>query len=204
MIEIQEEHRHLLFNEPIVSAILNRLRQGLDPGLTYHSAAHTVDVLDQTLKLAAIDSVNSHSTLLLAIAAAFHDAGFLEQRADHEQISASMAAEAMRDDPRFAPKDIELVRAMIMDTQIRPDGPMHHCSTPLSPWLLDADLANFGRADFFKQTDLVAKENHIEPEDALLSAIKLMDRHSWLSKAGIACFAEKKSENRQLLTLRLS
>ena len=57
MIEIKEEHRHLLFDEPIVSAILNRLRQGLDPSLTYHSAAHTVDVVDQTLKLAAIDSV---------------------------------------------------------------------------------------------------------------------------------------------------
>ena len=45
--------------------------------------------------------------------------------------------------------------------------------------MLDADLANFGRDDFFEQFQLVALENKIEPERLVATTIDLMDRHTW-------------------------
>ena len=191
-------------NDSVIVEILARLKDGLDASLCYHCPAHTEDVVQQTLTLATLDSLDTHSMLLLAIAAAFHDAGFLATRSGHERISADMAATAMSADQRFSQADIELVGAMIMDTEVYQTGAVHRPKTNLSPWLLDADLANFGRDDFFEQFYLVAKENKISPENMVLPTLDLMDRHTWQSPAGRACFDQKKRANRQALTEALS
>ena len=187
-------------DDPIVTGILDRLRRELDASLVYHRATHTEDVIQQTLALAKLDAVDAHSMLLLAIAAAFHDAGFLVTRSGHESISADMATAAMAEDSRFSQKDIDMVANMIMDTQVYQIGAVHRPNTPLSPWLLDADLANFGRDDFFEKFQLVALENKIEPDYLVSTTIDLMDRHTWQSPAGSACFESKKRKNREALT----
>ena len=138
-------------SDPIVRGILDRLRSELDASLAYHRPAHTEDVIQQALKLAQLDALDAHSMLLIAVAAAFHDAGFLMTRSGHESISADMATSAMVGDKRFSQADIDLVADMIMDTQVYQTGAVHRPNTSLSAWLLDADLANFGRDDFFEQ-----------------------------------------------------
>ena len=187
-------------DDPIVTGIVDRLRHELDASLHYHRPAHTEDVIQQTLALAKLDALDAHSLLLLAIAAAFHDAGFLVTRSGHESISADMATAAMAEDKRFSQKDIDIVANMIMDTQVYQIGAVHRPNTPLSPWLLDADLANFGRDDFFEQFHLIALENNIEPDRLVSTTIDLMDRHTWQSPAGSACFESKKWKNREALT----
>lgn len=187
-------------SDPIVTGILDRLSRELDASLFYHRPAHTEDVIQQALTLAKLDALDAHSMLLIAVAAAFHDAGFLVTRSGHESISADMAATAMAGDKRFSQTDIDLVADMIMDTQVYQTGAVHRTNTPLSAWLLDADLANFGRDDFFEQFQLVALENNIEPERLVTPTIDLMDRHTWQSPAGAASFELKKRENRQALT----
>ena len=187
-------------SDPIVTGILDRLSRELDASLFYHRPAHTEDVIQQALTLAKLDALDAHSMLLIAVAAAFHDAGFLVTRSGHESISADMAATAMAGDKRFSQTDIDLVADMIMDPQVYQTGAVHRTNTPLSAWLLDADLANFGRDDFFEQFQLVALENNIEPERLVTPTIDLMDRHTWQSPAGAASFELKKRENRQALT----
>ena len=189
-----------LASDPIVTGILDRLRSELDASLAYHRPAHTEDVVQQALTLATLDALDAHSMLLIAVAAAFHDAGFLVTRSGHESISADMATSAMTGDKRFSQTDIDLVANMIMDTQVYRTGAVHRTNTPLSAWLLDADLANFGRDDFLEQFRLVALENNIEPERLVTTTIDLMDRHTWQSPAGAASFELKKRENRQALT----
>ena len=189
--------------DAVVEGIVNRLALELDLNLAYHSQAHTIDVIDEALSLANLDGVDEDSLLRLAVAAAFHDAGFLAQRTDHEEIGARMAADAMAADSRFNPADIDLVAKMILDTRVNPHGPVHRCTTKLSPWLLDADMANFGRQDFFRQTELIAEEMQVNITDMVSNTLDLMDRHSWQSPAGIKCFEAKKQENQRLLEQRL-
>ena len=189
--------------DSLVEDIVNRLAVELDLNLAYHSQAHTIDVIEEALALANLDGVDEDSLLKLAIAAAFHDAGFLAQRTDHEEIGARMAADAMSVDSRFRPADIDLVMKMILDTRVHPHGPVHRCTTHLSPWLLDADLANFGREDFFRQTELIAEEMELNITDMVGRTLDLMDRHHWQSPAGRHCFQAKKQENRILLERRL-
>ena len=190
--------------EPLVIETVERLVSTLDPTLYYHSPDHTKDVLRQTMELAEEDALDSRDVLLLAIAAAFHDAGFLEQRPKNEPIGAQMAVQAMSASGRFSQVEQDLVEQMILDTQLVMEGPAQISNSRLSPWLLDADLANLGRDDFWDQTRLLAKELEIEIASMLPMTRALMQRHDWQSPAGKRLFAAKKEANFVALEEELS
>ena len=181
--------------EPLVTETVATLVSDLDPTLYYHCPAHTKDVLRQTLELAAADALDDRDVLLLAIAAAFHDAGFLKQRPKNEPIGAKMAGESMAQSGRFSHEECELVEQMILDTQLVMEGPAQIANCRLSPWLLDADLANLGRDDFWDQTKLLAKELNIDLQNMLPMTQALMQRHDWQSPAGRRLFGAKKQSN---------
>ena len=178
--------------EPLVIETVEHLASTLDPTLYYHSPDHTKDVLRQTMELAEQDALNSRDVLLLAIAAAFHDAGFLEQRPKNEPIGAQMAVQAMSASGRFSQAEQDLVEQMILDTQLVMEGPAQISNSRLSPWLLDADLANLGRDDFWDQTKLLARELEIEMDNMLPMTRALMQRHDWQSPAAKRLFVAKK------------
>ena len=190
--------------EPLVIETVEHLASTLDPTLYYHSPDHTKDVLRQTMELAEQDALNSRDVLLLAIAAAFHDAGFIEQRPKNEPIGAQMAVQAMSASGRFSQAEQDLVEQMILDTQLVMEGPAQISNSRLSPWLLDADLANLGRDDFWDQTRLLAKELEIDIASMLPMTRALMQRHDWQSPAGKRLFAAKKEANFVALEEELS
>jgi len=181
--------------EPLVIETVEYLASTLDPTLYYHSSDHTKDVLRQTMELAEADALNSRDVLLLAIAAAFHDAGFLERRPKNEPIGAQMAVQAMSESGRFSQAEQDLVERMILDTQLIMEGPAQISNSRLSPWLLDADLANLGREDFWLQTELLARELDMDMSNMMPMTRALMQRHDWQSPAGKRLFAAKKASN---------
>ena len=185
--------------QPVISNILSKIDSELDKSLTYHCYAHTLDVMKQALALAEIDALTEKERLLLMIAAAFHDAGFLLQRPKNEPIGAEMAREAMLASNQFSVDEQEMVWQMIMDTQLNAEGPAQTARTDLSPWLLDADLANLGRDDFWHKTTLLSEEMQIPIEEMLPLTHTLMARHGWLSPAGQLLFSDKKQQNLDFL-----
>ena len=189
--------------QPLISNMLSKIDSELDKSLTYHCYAHTPDVMQQALALAEIDNLNEHERLLLMIAAAFHDAGFLLQRPKNEPIGAEMAKEAMLASNKFSVEEQEMVWQMIMDTQLNAEGPAQIARTHLSPWLLDADLANLGRDDFWHQTTLLSEEMQMPIEEMLPFTQTLMARHGWLSPAGQLLFSEKKQQNLDFLMTKM-
>jgi len=190
--------------EPLVIETVEYLAATLDPTLYYHSPDHTKDVLRQTMELAEADALDSRDVLLLAIAAAFHDAGFLEQRPKNEPIGAQMAVQAMSESGRFSQAEQDLVERMILDTQLIMEGPAQISNSRLSPWLLDADLANLGREDFWLQTELLARELDMDMSNMMPMTRALMQRHDWQSPAGKRLFAAKKASNFVALEQELS
>ena len=173
----QEDLITQIKGDPVIASIHLRLASSLDPSLTYHTKEHSDDVTEMAIALGATDQLDEHSLLLLGIAAAYHDAGFIEHRAEHEIISADLAEQAMKSDGRFSQDDIELIRRMILDIKLQPDGPSHAISSRLSAWLVDADLANLGRSDFLEQTRLLANELNISMSLMLNESLALMNRH---------------------------
>ena len=189
--------------DPVIASVHALLASHLDPSLKYHTKEHSDDVTDMAIALGASDQLDEHSLLLLGIAAAYHDAGFIEHRTDHELVSAKLAERAMDADGRFSTEDIRLTRQMILDTKLQPDGPSHKVRSRLSSWLIDADLANLGRSDFLVQTELLADELQVPMDLMLKESLTLMNRHEWHSPAGTSILGVQKDLNKSKLITML-
>lgn len=182
----------------VVSQALKALKSGLSPSLRYHTYAHTDDVLHEALLFATTDSRTERELELLAIAAAWHDAGFLEALRENEEVGAHMASEAMRSNGSYSEQEIDLVSQMIRDTQVKftERGPCQSPSTELSRYLLDGDVSNLGRKDFFEKANLVLEEVAVlRVEDFYQGLVTFMDAHSWHSPAAIKLRTEGKVQN---------
>ena len=128
---------------PECQLILNKLKNELPANLFYHSIDHTLDVYHCAESIAKEERISDSDLKLLLIAAIYHDAGYLEQNHNHEQISCEIARKYL---PQFnySQKDIDLICGIIMATKI-PQRPKNH----LEEIICDADLNYLGRTDFF-------------------------------------------------------
>ena len=205
-LAILEEQKSVISRikrDPVIANVHSLLASQLDTSLKYHTKEHSDDVTNMAIALGASDQLDAHSLLLLGIAAAYHDAGFIEHRNDHEIVSAKLAERAMEADGRFSKEDITLTRQMILDTKLQPNGPSHKVRSRLSSWLIDADLANLGRSDFLTQTELLADELQVPMDLMLKESLTLMNRHEWLSPAGKINLGMQKDLNKSKLITML-
>ena len=133
--------------------VLQMLTVGLDPQLTYHSLAHTIDVMAQAERIAVSENVtDSRILLLLQIATLFHDTGFLYTYKGHEEKSCEILDEHI-DASLFSLSEIVLIKDMIMATKI----PQSAVSLP-EMIICDADLDYLGREDFEVISENLRKE----------------------------------------------
>jgi predicted metal-dependent HD superfamily phosphohydrolase len=126
---------------------------GLSPHLTYHSKQHTIDVLTQSLRIAASEGiVDPYELLLLKFAALFHDIGFLQTYANHEAKGCELFLQ-FADSKAFSDAEKDGIQSLIMATKL-PQSPKNH----LEKVICDADLDYLGRDDFFTIGDNLRKE----------------------------------------------
>lgn len=171
---------------PGVRAALKYIREGLPAKypemaarypevLPYHGARHAEDVLAEAMRLAAAEGVGDPRELeLLAVAAAWHDAGFVVRYEANEPAGADAAAEWMRrvtagdaasgerGAASYSEAEIARVRDIILSTRVEMDKGFIQLivdpSDPLQRIIADADVANFGRPDAAEKSELVWQE----------------------------------------------
>ncbi|HUM65743.1 MAG TPA: HD domain-containing protein [Chitinophagaceae bacterium] len=130
------------------SEVINLLRSGLSPQLTYHSVAHTEDVLWHAERIGIAEEISDQRLmLLLQTAALFHDTGFLRTYKGHEEESCRIMREMLGSD-KYSTEELDTIEGMIMATKI-PQSP----HTLAEMIICDADLDYLGRNDFFEISD---------------------------------------------------
>lgn len=190
---------------PIVIDVISLLEQRLPADVRYHSVTHTVDVLETALDLAISAGISGRDLEILAIAAAFHDSGFIEGQQNHELVGARFAAATMHSTGEFTDDEIDLVKTLILDTRLIENhvGVRQHPSTELGCYLLDADLANFGRDDFFEKLELQKEESGTQYPLALRQALEMLENHRWHTDIANLRFQSRKEQNVTELKTRL-
>lgn len=128
--------------EAAIQTILQRLQKELPAEYTYHSPEHTEDVMYSAVRIAEFLNISTEDTELLKVACAYHDAGFLNTYAGHEEAGCAIAREYL---PGFgfSSQAIDMITGMIMATKI-PQSPQNI----LEQIICDADLDYLGRDDF--------------------------------------------------------
>jgi signal transduction histidine kinase/predicted metal-dependent HD superfamily phosphohydrolase len=190
-----------LQSRPIIARILERLRRELPTNLLYHAVGHTEDVLAEAMLFCHYGQVSQQELELLAIAAAYHDAGYLERYVDNEVIGARMARAAMEEEG-YALEQISAVERMVLDTRLVSSGGGRRqvATSGLSRFLLDADLSNFGRPDFFEKSELQRLELGVDRERFLRRTFALVATHTWQTEAARRLRQPTKEENLRKLS----
>lgn len=130
---------------------------------------------------------------------------------NNERIGADLAKWSMKEEGNFSTKDIAEVQVAILDTHLKTSVenkvPRQIATGRLSPWLLDADLANFGRVEFFQSMLKVYSEitgrqitspmqlKNEKGRNFLVSSYQLVEKHEWKSNAGKSIFECQKKKN---------
>ena len=137
----------------IYDYVIHQLLPNLSKSLSYHSIDHTLDVLNQSERIANEEGIHDPAELsLLKTAALYHDTGFLFTYKGHEDEGCRIAREQL---PGFnvTGSQIEKICGMIMATQL-PQTPL----TKMEEIICDADLDYLGRPDFFLIADVLYRE----------------------------------------------
>jgi hypothetical protein len=175
--------------------IIEKLRIELNPGYTYHSLDHTLDVYAASLSLAAQEGIDKQETRLIEIAALYHDSGMLSTYNEHEAASASLAT-CFLPAYGFSGHEIEVINNMIMATKL-PQAP----KTKAEQVICDADLDYLGRDDFFIHSmELQHEWKRFGILDTNLTKwmeiqIRFLTEHSYFTSSAISLRNKKKSEN---------
>jgi predicted metal-dependent HD superfamily phosphohydrolase len=186
-----------LISLPGVQEALVLLRSKLPPNLTYHAYKHTEDVLKEVIRLTVADNLPPRDQEIVSIAAAWHDVGFIYAMQNNEPLAAAAVRQSAALCAAYSPEEIALIERMILDTALVPYNESFRQvpSTPLSRYLLDADLANFGRDDFFEKSELQRLELGDDAASFRRKTLLLIENHVWLTPAAEKLWADTKARN---------
>ena len=179
------------FYDAMLDPVCNRLMVEIPGDYKYHSLRHTLDVIEEAVRIGQSEGLNEYDLTLLKIAALFHDTGYMLTRKEHEQVGCGIFRDAVQG-YGLSEEDVKIVEGCIMATRI-PQSPKSH----IEMILCDADLDYLGRDDFAPIAELLFEE--------LLSCGEIESRKQWneiqvrfLSKQNFHTEYAKKNRTLQL------
>jgi uncharacterized protein len=182
--------------QPAKEYILTKLRHELPANLVYHSIDHVIDVCEAAGRIAQLEHVKTSELELLLTAACFHDAGFINTVAGHEEESC-VIAQAILPDFGYTAQEIDIICELIRATKL-PQTPLNH----LEQILADADLDYLGRADFFVISQKLYEELRWagsigNEQDWNKAQIIFMEKHHYFTQTAINLRQKGKEDNLQ-------
>lgn len=176
---------------------------GLHPNLLYHNRAHTFEwVYKYSLMLAQEEQLADADIYNIAVAALFHDVGFIKQYAANEPIAVEMLRSyAMTHDLGIRDAQFDMMCDAIMNTNMQ--------SVPTTIYariLRDADMSPQGHVDFptinaqLRQEALLYPTTYLHTfaqRDALWKhqQLKFMKDHMWFTRSAHRLFEAQKQQN---------
>ncbi|WP_199136642.1 Pycsar system effector family protein [Pedobacter sp. ASV12] len=143
-------YKHL--QEEVEKHVLAYFSTHHDEKLVYHNLDHTRDVVKATTQIANHYQLNDKDFFIVYTGAWFHDTGYFEAPTSHEQKSAELAGNFLKE--HEVPADVrDAVAQVILSTKM-PQKPTNQ----LENILCDGDLFHLGGENFRKKGKLMHKE----------------------------------------------
>ncbi len=142
-------------NKKLIKNVKNYVNILLSPlqHLYYHQYDHALDVMQRALELWKKEWLDDEKLEILALAALFHDTGFVIQYDKNEPIWAKIAKNYLR--AMLYPEDkIATIERLILATDPEYTNP----KDILEKIIKDADLDNLWRDDFLEKFNNIQKE----------------------------------------------
>ena len=177
--------------------VVQLLNDKLPASIYFHNVEHTLQVKKIALELAKIEKVKKEDREVLALAALFHDTGFINSYEEHEGESQLIAVAYLRD--KGYPEDkIARIKELIKvtDPKVAP-------ACLLEKIICDADMAYVGQNKYKTRSNQLRKEwelnrtnfypTDLQWEEENLSF--LQNEHTFYTAAAKMKFKDRKSKN---------
>lgn len=183
--------------------VVGLYEKSFNPNLLYHNLDHTRNVVSKTKEIAGHYDLSERNTLIVYIAAWFHDTGYLfTEPAWHEEKSCELMRKFLNEQA-VEPDLVDEVADCIMVT--RPSAmPENLCQEILR----DADTYHFGTKEFKRINKLVIAEleltdTNFDREEANEKAIKMLEGHRYFTSYCRELLTEAKRKNVNKLKKRI-
>ncbi|SFG75924.1 Predicted metal-dependent phosphohydrolase, HD superfamily [Pontibacter chinhatensis] len=132
--------------------VFRLFKDRLSKKLVYHNYKHTFETVAEAQELGQRSKLTEDQLQDLALAAWFHDTGYVNTYDGHEEESIRIATEWLQE-KGYPQERIDLIAGIIMATRhdLEPE-------TLLQELLVDADMSNIGKETFFATAELLRVE----------------------------------------------
>ena len=171
------------------------LISGKCASLPFHNLTHTMEVVDAVKKISEKEGISADEREILVIAAWFHDNGFIQKYAGHEEVSMSFAKEFL-ETKEYSKDGIDQVTKCIAATKV-PQNP----TIPLAELLCDADLFHVSTPNFFYRKLLLRKEWEMELGNTFTDLewhhlnLDFLQNHKYLTRYGKEVLSKGQDKN---------
>jgi len=174
--------------------VLNLLEKELPKVCVFHNGEHTIDVYTNSQIIGKEIGLSHEDLNCLALAAIFHDVGYINSYDDHELVSAEMAGQYLISIDVDEEK-IKLVKRAILATKV-PQKPLDL----ISKALCDADLMHLADDNYFESIEpmrlewkLTGRSNLSEMEFHSQSIV-FFAKHEYHTAYGKEVLSSKKAQ----------
>lgn len=185
--------------EKVKQQVLSYFKLRNNENLLYHNRKHTEDVVGAATQIANHYQLNDRDFFIVVASAWFHDTGYMEDTANHEERSARLAEEFLK--AQYVEEDvINEVNGCIMATKM-PQKPVGL----LQSIICDADVFHLGTSDFDGNNKQLRKECKVvyncdfSKQDWRHKTIQFMQSHHYHTDYAQMLLADQKEKNLQEL-----
>ncbi|MCC9166483.1 Pycsar system effector family protein [Pontibacter harenae] len=132
--------------------VFKLFKERLSQKLVYHNYKHTFETAKEALDLGERHKLSAEELQDLALAAWFHDTGYITTYAGHEEESVKFATEWL-EQQKYPADRIQRINECIMATK-----PNSVPTFLLQEILIDADMSSIGKESFFASAELLRVE----------------------------------------------
>lgn len=160
----------------------------------YHGWVHTKNFYDAVCYLAPLEGINDHDTMILKLAALYHDTGYLNGGEDNHEYRSAVIARKDLQSFGFSDLDIDQICSLIVSTMFhnRPVGILEEI-------LRDADFEYLGRDYYPFVSELLRKEKKVELTVWKIEQISFLREHRFLTSSARLIFDNQKGKNLRML-----
>ncbi|MDQ1771578.1 HD domain-containing protein [Labilibaculum sp. A4] len=178
--------------------VTNLIESTHQPIFTYHNLEHTQNVVKQAKKIGLETGLSPDEMENLILAAWFHDTGYYENFAKHEEISAAHARKFL-EEKNYPEEKIQQITEAILHTKM----PHLPCDEKVCNVLCDADLHHLSTKDYIKISEKLREErsgilhHDIHPKLYWEETLRFLKDHHYHTNYGKKTLAKKKEVNYQ-------
>jgi predicted metal-dependent HD superfamily phosphohydrolase len=179
------------------------LKNETPEGYTYHTLAHTQDVVKNAVFIGIKEKLPEEEMNTLRLAAWFHDVGYVKKYQGHEEESAKMAVKFL--ERHGVEENIRSAVAKSIRATTFPQSP----KSRIAKVLCDADFMHLGQENYFEQAEKLRQEQKnagirkLKKAEFDQESVRLFEEHNWHTVFCQNNLEETKQKNLELLKERI-